>query len=447
LKEANVELEADYQAVEFDEYGKAKLDQEERENTRDWTPFTEELESLGIPRSEMPQISGAARGALIRFLEARGIGRIEEKIQAHLLRPAQIGYWPGKVAAAQDHVGPDRAVLISRDGYILDGHHQWFARLSENPNAAIPVWRFSAGIKHLLPIARTLPSAERQNADSPALQAALASGKVWYADGAFGTDGSFGSDVSRELRALGAHYDASRKVFVLAATEFPIALRSLLSQAQARAEAVHQGMIGTLRVMEENIDTAPIGLNLARPVERIVLDLTAQFNNSVKGIEAITVAPELAPPVRKALTETLTNNLELAIRNFSQKEIPELRKMVEANLMSGARLDRLSEMIEELYGVTQRKADFLASQETALLTSKFRMERAKSVGSTKYIWHTRQDERVRPGHRTLDGVVCFWDQPPLDDPARGGHHNPGEAYGCRCWGSPIIELPNAEEAA
>jgi len=46
-----------------------------------------------------------------------------------------------------------------------------------------------------------------------------------------------------------------------------------------------------------------------------------------------------------------------------------------------------------------------------------------------YIWHTQEDDKVRPSHRANDGKVFAWDDPPPTG-------NPGEAYGCRCWAEP-----------
>ena len=271
---------------------------------------------------------------------------------------------------------------------------------------------------------------ERYNAAASALEEALRSGRVWYADGAFGSDRGFSADLSRELRALGAHYDGQRKVFTISPESLPFALRGMISQAQARSEGIHRALIGTLAEIQENVLKAPAGLRIEAPLARILVDLNGQFNKSVKGLEAVTVAPELQPPVRAALTKTLTENLELGIKNFAEEQIPELRKMVEENLRSGARLDKLSGMIEARYGVARRKAKFLATQETSLLTAKFRMERAKNAGSVKYVWMTRHDDRVRHDHQLLNGRTFFWDAPPLVDQASNRHANPGEDFNC-----------------
>jgi len=57
--------------------------------------------------------------------------------------------------------------------------------------------------------------------------------------------------------------------------------------------------------------------------------------------------------------------------------------------------------------------------------------RYKMLGLGKrYIWRTRDDEKVRPLHAVNDNKIFYWDKKPFT-----GH--PGETYNCRCWAEPI----------
>ena len=49
--------------------------------------------------------------------------------------------------------------------------------------------------------------------------------------------------------------------------------------------------------------------------------------------------------------------------------------------------------------------------------------------TTRYIWRTRNDGKVRSSHAAREGQVFSWDDPPV-----GGH--PGEDYNCRCTAEP-----------
>lgn len=126
---------------------------------RKWTAFAPDSGTLNVPRAEMPQIKAEHRGAMVNFLNARGISHeTDAEIPAANLKPTQTEFSPGKVAQAKAYEGGDRSILVSSDNYVLDGHHQWLAKLeSGEPVKAI---RLNAPMRDLLPVVREFPSAE-----------------------------------------------------------------------------------------------------------------------------------------------------------------------------------------------------------------------------------------------------------------------------------------------
>jgi len=129
-------------------------------STSEWVVFPKETGTLGIPRRDMPQIKGEARGALINFLDARGIQHKTVDVAADSLKPTQAEFSIKKAENWKEvRDGVDRSVLASSDGYILDGHHQWVAALaSGQPVKAI---RFNAPINQLLAEVFQFPSVKR----------------------------------------------------------------------------------------------------------------------------------------------------------------------------------------------------------------------------------------------------------------------------------------------
>lgn len=123
--------------------------------TPEWQRFPPESGTLGVPRNLMPQIKSEHRGAMTNFLNARGITHTQEEIQADSLKATQAEFSPAKVAQARAYEGGDRAVLISSDGHILDGHHQALAKGGETIRAI----RLNAPIRELLPVVSEFPSA------------------------------------------------------------------------------------------------------------------------------------------------------------------------------------------------------------------------------------------------------------------------------------------------
>lgn len=126
----------------------------------EWVRFPAETGTLGIPRSEMPQVKGEHRGAMIQFLQGRGVSHETLEIPAGRLKPTQAEFSTKKTESWKGvREGVDRSVLISSDGYILDGHHQWVAALATSePVKAI---RFSAPIRELLATVHQFPSVKR----------------------------------------------------------------------------------------------------------------------------------------------------------------------------------------------------------------------------------------------------------------------------------------------
>ncbi|MNP93542.1 Transglycosylase SLT domain protein [compost metagenome] len=131
---------------------------------RAWTKFAPDSGTLDIPRAEMPQIKAEHRGALVNFLEARGVVSTQEEVPAASLKPTQQEFSPAKVKKAKDFKGGDRSILVSSDGHVVDGHHQWMAKLEANE--PIKIIRLDAPIAQLLNTVREFPSSTQANGSS-----------------------------------------------------------------------------------------------------------------------------------------------------------------------------------------------------------------------------------------------------------------------------------------
>jgi len=123
---------------------------------REWSAFAPETGTLGVPRAEMPQIRAAHRGALVNFLKARGIDSRAGEMPANDLKPTQAEFSPAKVEKARAFPGGDRSILVSSDGYVVDGHHQWLARRANGE--PVKVIRLQAPIREVLAQAAEFPS-------------------------------------------------------------------------------------------------------------------------------------------------------------------------------------------------------------------------------------------------------------------------------------------------
>lgn len=121
--------------------------------------------SLDIPRAEMPQLKGNAipgtpaddlpkdkngevdtEAAFKKALEASGAKMTPKKIDASTLKATQSQLVGAKVAGMTaalkkdpNHEAITAPIFVSKDGYILDGHHRWAAQVGLSLNEDKPV--------------------------------------------------------------------------------------------------------------------------------------------------------------------------------------------------------------------------------------------------------------------------------------------------------------------
>ena len=117
-----------------------------------------------IGRSEMPQIPDEHRANFISYLAKAGISTTDEGVDPLSLKPTQKDLKGPKVgsmlqatraAGPADGLGTSNPILVTSDGYILDGHHRWGAKAvnaMERDGVTIPVTRIDASIDDVLKI-------------------------------------------------------------------------------------------------------------------------------------------------------------------------------------------------------------------------------------------------------------------------------------------------------
>lgn len=124
-----------------------------------WAKFSAESGTAGVPRAEMPQIKAEHRGAMVNFMNARGVAHQEETLPASSLKPTQAEFSREKVARTAGFEGGNRAILVSADNHILDGHHQWMAARDKGED--VRAIRLNAPIRDLIGLAHDFPSSTK----------------------------------------------------------------------------------------------------------------------------------------------------------------------------------------------------------------------------------------------------------------------------------------------
>lgn len=282
----------------------------------------------------------------------------------------------------------------------------------------------------------TAQKVELKNAAPPrsftALLEAIKSGRIQYANGIF--TGQFNVSISNALRLLGARFDSHASTYSIPPGILPGWVKAEAANYQMNAKATHDELKRKLDEVQLRLDERLSEYTV--DADDVLQKIQSGFRESAK---ALNVQPRLDDQHSEQLSRDYNQNIKLYIKNFAEEEISSLRESVEKNAMRGYRFDNLKDMIQQRYGVTGRKAKFLARQETALFMSKYREQRFSQAGVTTYKWSTAHDERVRDDHKRLNGRVFSYDQPPITDRSTGARNSPGQDFNCRCLDIPILD--------
>lgn len=257
-------------------------------------------------------------------------------------------------------------------------------------------------------------------------------GKIYF-DGGF-IKGDFSSRVSKSLLRAGAKYSARAKGWVFEGA-IPAELQIAIAQAEAKTSVLQSNIVRALDSVD--VDKAIRDHPLSEAYSETIGMMNVDFQDNVRA--AVAIPLKMTDQARQSISQSWANNLDLYIKGWADEAILKLRSKVMDNAMRGQRSANMAKSIMEEYGVSRRKAKFLARQETALLMSKFQEERYKDIGITKYRWSGSMDKRERHDHKLLEGKIISWDSPPITNRKTGARNHAGQDFGCRCVAIPILE--------
>ena len=116
-------------------------------------------EGMGIARKDMPQIPAEERDRFLADLAKDGVKTTEESIDPKTLKPIQKEVSGSRSGAIYNRyrkageIPEQQRILVSRDGFVIDGHHTWGAAVAfsfDNPSATLPIYRLDMDAKEAL---------------------------------------------------------------------------------------------------------------------------------------------------------------------------------------------------------------------------------------------------------------------------------------------------------
>lgn len=133
------------------------------------------------------------------------------------------------------------------------------------------------------------------------------------------------------------------------------------------------------------------------------------------------------------LVATTRENVSL-IRSIPEEYFKKIESIVFTGTTQGSAAGSMIQQIQKTGKTTTNRAKLIARDQSSKLNSALTQQRSQNLGVEEYIWRTAGDERVRDSHRSKNGKVFRWDDPPKDT----GH--PGQDIQCRCVAQPIIKV-------
>lgn len=148
------------------------------------------------------------------------------------------------------------------------------------------------------------------------------------------------------------------------------------------------------------------------------IDLSAYLGNS--------------PRIAEKVNAMTTANVQL-IKSIRSQYLDKVQNAVTQAMVNGTLNKDLVQQIKDIGKTTEKRAIFIARDQSSKLNAALTQARHEDVGITKYTWSTSGDERVRESHAEKDGQVFEYANPPADT----GH--PGHDFNCRCVQIPYLD--------
>jgi predicted PilT family ATPase len=128
--------------------------------------YPDSKKTLGIPRDKMPQVKSKDYDELIDFLSKKKISLKLKSVKARDLKATQSNFNVDKIVKAASKystLAKAKPIIVSSDGYVIDGHHRWLGALNIRGNVSIMQANVKA--KELLSAINEFPKTFNKNID------------------------------------------------------------------------------------------------------------------------------------------------------------------------------------------------------------------------------------------------------------------------------------------
>ena len=328
--------------------------------------------------------------------------------------------------------------------------------------------------------------------DKKTLTNAIQSGRIYYENGAFKSNKPFSNAVADELEKLGAKY--RNGAYYIDRALLPVEIENSLAIVAARETAKIAALNGLLIRLAETVgQKTAVKLFIEKAVERMFKKLQVDLEESTKErkvpvIDASVDIPEIdiadtdfqkideyyqltkeerknleVPKLNldkvvidkraKKIAEDYTYNMDYWVKNWKAKEITTMRRDVLDMVQSGARTETIKKYFKNRWGIAERKAEFLARNESGIAGAVIKATHYQDMGCTHFKWLRSTSKEKRELHLEyaketgnqygLGGTNIFsFSDPPIIEQIKVGNSFvpkpdgqkglPQQTYNCSC---------------
>lgn len=187
----------------------------------------------------------------------------------------------------------------------------------------------------------------------------------------------------------------------------------------------------------------------AKEAPRIAEGVIGQMNDASKVSTALSLKDlsaqltiQTPPGLSKMVTGAIRENVAL-IKSIPIKYHEQIQKAVAKSMEPGGEgLKTITDNLLKYEGVTRRRAEFIALDQTRKVTANLNAERTKAAGVKKFVWiHSGGGAHPRELHKYfLNGQTFSYDDLPIIDERTGEKGLPGTLPNCRCTAKPIVDF-------
>lgn len=188
-----------------------------------------------------------------------------------------------------------------------------------------------------------------------------------------------------------------------------------------------------------NINAKPIATRMVKQQDQVSKTNLHQSLKELSG--GLMIKTDfLTGDMQEILNAAINENINL-IKSISSEYLTDVKGAVMRSITTSNGLATLMPALEQMEGVTKRRAKNIALDQTRKTYNHLNAGRMDKIGLEKYEWvHSGGGQHPREEHIAMSGNIYSLKTPPVIDLNTGERGIPGQAINCKCTMRPVVEF-------